>query len=168
MKYSHDLPQPESGEDHQLRSIILQELQDLQVNPIKNVHVNFASNDNSSPPWSLEKVRSWEIVIKIPRSNETQEQSEELDGKFPDHLLDKLSEISKNFTEQSKQSCCEQRVPPGSPEYDENCKFCHSGSLFKIRLDFAKRHPFIKPQMSFAPDSEEYQTEDFCCFEKYH
>ena len=170
MKNVYDLPQPESGEDYQLRSIILQELQDLQLNPIKNIHVTFASNDNSLPPWSLEKLRSWEIVIKIPRTNETQEQSESLGGKFPDHLLEKLGETSKILTEfeQSKQSYWEKRVPPGSPEYDGNCKFCHSGSLFKIRLDFAKRHPFIKPQMSFAPDSDEFLTEDFCCFEKFN
>ncbi len=94
-------------------------------------------------------MRSWEIVIRIPRTNETQEQSESESqgGKFPEHLLEKLNETSKILTdfEQSKQSYWEKRVPPGSPEYDENCKFCHSGSLLKIRLDFAKRHPFIKP-----------------------
>ena len=117
MKHAYEMPQHESGEDHMLRRVILEELQDLQLNPIKNVYVNFTSTDDSLPPWSLEKLRSWEIVIKIPRETEGIEVYENVNQSVPEHLLEKLGETSKIISEfeqskQSKQSCWENRVLP--------------------------------------------------------
>lgn len=166
--------------DYHMKQNLLQDFVDLQINPIKNVYVMKYCGDQQKsiepdiPLTTLKNLLRWQIIIKVPGLEE-----------LPTPVDDATENVLPKETNPDKK---ERRRE--STKFDDNfyggsedeyylelppCFNCHAGCIFNIDLQLDQNHPYVMPKLSFTQNGKgknqndcEYETEGFCCFEKFN